>query len=58
VQASISEEPGAGKPHAGICAGALSNRRPYRDIADFLLLAPAKSAFRAEVKFVFESGIE
>jgi hypothetical protein len=25
------QEPGAGKPYAGICAGALGNRRPYRD---------------------------
>jgi hypothetical protein len=26
------QEPGAGKPHAGICAGAGGNSRPYRDI--------------------------
>jgi hypothetical protein len=31
TRASITEEPGAGKPHAGICAGAPGNRCPYCD---------------------------
>ena len=26
------QEPGAVVPHAGICAGGASNRRPYRDV--------------------------
>ena len=29
--ARLTEEPGAEKPHAGICAGASGNWRPYRD---------------------------
>ena len=32
VTFDLRQEPGAGKPHAGICAGAVSNHRPYRDI--------------------------
>jgi hypothetical protein len=31
AEASTTEEPGAGKPHAGICAGGAGNWRPYRD---------------------------
>ena len=31
AEASIHEEPGAGKPHAGICAGLLGNWQSYRD---------------------------
>jgi hypothetical protein len=30
AEASIIEEPGAEKLHAGVCAGAPGNRRPYR----------------------------
>jgi len=31
AEASIHEEPGAGKPHAGICAGLSGNWQSYRD---------------------------
>ena len=31
ITSDLRQEPGAGKPHAGICAGAVSNHRPYRD---------------------------
>ena len=31
TEASIIEEPGAGKPHAGICVWGPGNRYPYHD---------------------------
>ena len=31
ITSDLRQEPGAGKPHAGICAGAVRNHRPYRD---------------------------
>ncbi len=30
-EARVTEEPGAGKPHAGICAGGAGDRHSYRD---------------------------
>ena len=43
AEASLTEEPGAGKPHAGICAGASGNRRPYRDGINEQSSAPCES---------------
>ncbi len=37
AEASHAEEPGARKPHAGICAGPLGNWRSYRDGAFHLV---------------------
>src|SRR5262249_36473095 len=31
AEASLTEEPGAEKQHAGLCAGTSGNLRPYRD---------------------------
>jgi hypothetical protein len=35
----LRQEPGAGKPHAGICAGAAGNSRAYRDLGAKCLVA-------------------
>ena len=40
VTPDLRQEPGAGKPHAGICAGAGRNPCPYRDWSN----SPARSA--------------
>ena len=42
AEASIHEEPGAGKPHAGICAGLSGNWQSYR--AQLVFEASARDA--------------